>query len=73
MRDLDLFSRRIVGWQTGTRIDRQLVCHAFNYALACQDYPTGLTIHSDQGSQYRSRDFRAVLLTNKAIQSWTYN
>ncbi len=66
---LDLFSRRIVGWQTSTRIDRQLVCDAFNYALARQGYPTGLMIHSDQGSQYCSRDFRAVLLTNKAIQS----
>jgi transposase InsO family protein len=33
---LDLFSRRIVGWQTSHRIDRQLVCDAFNYAMARQ-------------------------------------
>jgi hypothetical protein len=29
-------SRRIVGWQTSHRIDRQLVCDAFNYAMARQ-------------------------------------
>ena len=66
---LDLFSRRIVGWQTSHRIDRQLVCDAFNYAMARQGYPTGVMVHSDQGSQYCSRDFRALLLTNDCIQS----
>ena len=66
---LDLFSRRIVGWQTSHRIDRQLVCDAFNYAMARQGYPTGVMVHSDQGSQHCSRDFRALLLTNNCIQS----
>lgn len=66
---LDLFSRRIVGWQTSTRIDRQLVCDAFNYASARQGYPTNAMVHSDQGSQYCSRDFRALLFTNNCIQS----
>lgn len=71
---LDLFSRRIVGWQTSTRIDRQLVCDAFNYALARQGYPKNLMVHSlakqcFSGSQYCSRDFRALLLTNYAVQS----
>ncbi|EEY91745.1 hypothetical protein HMPREF0026_02781 [Acinetobacter junii SH205] len=66
---LDLFSRRIVGWQTSHRIDRQLVCDAFHYAMARQGYPTGVMVHSDQGSQYCSRDFRTLLLTNNCIQS----
>ena len=71
---LDLFSRRIVGWQTSHRIDRQLVCDAFNYAMARQGYPTGVMVHSlakqcFSGSQYCSRDFRALLLTNNCIQS----
>lgn len=66
---LDLFSRRVVGWQTSHRIDRQLVCDTFNYAMARQGYPKGVLVHSDQGSQYCSRDFRTVLLTNDAIQS----
>lgn len=66
---LDLFSRRIVGWQTSHRIDRQLVCDTFNYAMDRQGYPTGVMVHSDQGSQYFSRDFRALLLTNDCTQS----
>lgn len=66
---LDLFSRRIVSWQISHRIDRQLVCDAFNYAMAHQDYPTDVMVHSDQSSQYCSRDFRALLLTNNYIQS----
>ena len=43
---LDLFSRRNVGWLTSTRIDRQLVCDAFNYALAHQGYPTNAMVHA---------------------------
>ncbi len=66
---LDLFSRRIVGWQTSHRIDRQLVCDAFNYAMARQGYPTGVMVHSDQSSQYCSCDFRTLLITNNCIQS----
>lgn len=54
---LDLFSRRILGWQTSHRIDRQLVCDTFNYVLTRQDYRTNVMVHSDQGSQYFSRDF----------------
>ncbi len=46
---LDLFSRRIVGWQTSHRIDLQLAYDAFNYAMANQGYPTGVMVHSDQG------------------------
>ncbi|BBF77788.1 mobile element protein [Acinetobacter ursingii] len=66
---LDLFSRRIVGWQISHRIDRQLVCDAFHYAMARQGYPMGVMVHSDQGSQYCSRDFRTLLLTNNCVQS----
>lgn len=67
MCDANLFSRDIVGWQTSHRIDRQLVCDAFNYAMARLGYPTGVMVYSDQGSQYFSRDFRALLLTNNCI------
>ncbi len=66
---LDLFSRRIVGWQTSHRIDRQLMCDAFNYAIARQGYPTGIMVHSDQGREYCSRDFRVLLLTNNCLPS----
>lgn len=66
---LALFSRRIVGWQTSHRIDRQLVCDTLSTAMARQGYPVGVMVHSDQGSQYCTRDFRVLLRTNQAIQS----
>lgn len=50
-------------------IKRQLVCDAFHYAMARQGYPMGVMVHSDQGSQYCSRDFRALLFTNNCVQS----
>ena len=58
---LDLYSRAIVGWATSDRIDAQLVCTAFHRAL-WQHRPTSSVIfHSDRGSQYTSRMFRALL------------
>ena len=70
---LGLFSCRIVGWQTSHRIDSQLVCDAFNYGMARQDYPTGIMVYSlakqcFASSQYCSRNFRALLLMNNWIQ-----
>jgi putative transposase len=58
---LDLCSRAIIGWATSERIDAQLVCTAFQRAL-WQYQPGGSVIfHSDRGSQYTSRMFRALL------------
>ncbi|SUA53134.1 Integrase core domain [Oligella urethralis] len=66
---LDLFSRRIVGWTTGSRIDRQLVNESLRMAMLQQGCPRDVLIHSDQGSQYCSADFRALTLTYGATQS----
>ncbi|SUA67718.1 Integrase core domain [Oligella urethralis] len=66
---LDLFSRRIVGWTTSSRIDRQLVNESLRMAMLQQGCPRDVLIHSDQGSQYCSADFRALTLTYGATQS----
>ncbi len=57
---LDLFSRRIVGWQTSHRIDRQLVCEAFNYAMARQGYPTGIMVHSLEKLSFVDTEVRCL-------------
>ena len=64
---IDLFSRKIVGWQTSSRMDRHLVCDALRDALNRRCPSSTLLIHSDQGSQYkigrascRERVFRIV-------------
>ncbi|WP_233597565.1 MULTISPECIES: IS3 family transposase [Corallococcus] len=56
---LDLFSRKVVGWAMGERIDRELVLSALDMALLGRPAPA--LHHSDRGSQYASEDYRRLL------------
>jgi len=58
---MDLFSRRIVGWAISERMNRQLVMQALERAVQKRQPPPGLIHHSDQGSQYASHDYQAML------------
>lgn len=58
---MDLFSRRIVGWAMGDRIDRHLPLRALHMAAQRRRPPKGLLHHSDQGSQYASDDYQKAL------------
>jgi transposase InsO family protein len=51
---LDVFSRRIVGWQIATHMRAQLVLDALEMAVALRDLDGRLVAHSDRGSQYTS-------------------
>jgi putative transposase len=66
---LDLSNRKIVGYQTATRIDAQLVIMALDNALKRYKPKSGLLFHSDRGVQYASSDFREVLTKASFIQS----
>ncbi|MBL0040036.1 MAG: IS3 family transposase [Xanthomonadales bacterium] len=57
---LDLYSRRIVGWATSTRIDSELIVWALSMA-AWRFKPEGTICHSDRGVQYASQAYQAVL------------
>ena len=60
--EMDLFSRRIVGWDAREHMERSLVLGALENAVAASTGPLrGLLHHSDQGSQYASHDFAAAL------------
>jgi transposase InsO family protein len=48
---IDLFNRRVVGWQVSTRIDQVLVNDALNSALLTRGKPSGVIVHTDRGSQ----------------------
>lgn len=63
----DLFSRRVVGWQTGTRFTTELVLTALRSALGQRRPATAvqaLLHHSDQGTQYTATAYLAVLETH---------
>lgn len=81
----DLFSNRIVGYAIDERMTAQLAVTALRTAVA-RRAPTGVVVvHSDRGSQFRARSFRAVLTAaglqgsmgrvasagdNAAMESW---
>lgn len=60
---MDLFSRKIVGWSTKPTISRELALDAVMMAVR-RRRPRGTLIHSDQGSQYGSDDWRRFCRTN---------
>jgi putative transposase len=57
----DLYSKRIVGWSMGERIDSRLVVDALEMAVARRLPGAGLVAHSDRGSQYASEHYQRLL------------
>ncbi|ALQ09670.1 transposase (plasmid) [Pseudoalteromonas sp. Bsw20308] len=66
---IDLYSRKVVGWSMGSRMKAQLVCDALTMAMWQRQPKTGLIIHSDQGVQYASHQYRKLLKSNDFIGS----
>jgi len=58
---MDLFSRLVVGWAMGEKIDAELVEGAFQMALLNRQPSVGLLHHSDRGCQYTSEAYRDQL------------
>jgi putative transposase len=58
---LDAWSRRVVGYAIGRRIDARLALAALRAAIAARRPPAGCIHHSDRGSQYAAEDYRAEL------------
>ena len=57
----DLFSNRIVGYSINERMTKRLAVNALRAAIARRQFISTVIVHSDRGSQFRSRDFVAVL------------
>lgn len=66
---LDLFTRKIVGWQVGNRMKADLVSAALEKAYEGQQPEKGLIHHSDRGSQYAASDYRKKLKEYHMIRS----
>jgi transposase InsO family protein len=58
---LDAFSRRCIGWALSREIDTQLALAALRMALRTRTIQPGLMHHSDQGVQYASYEYVALL------------
>ncbi|MCY0109949.1 IS3 family transposase [Pseudomonas monsensis] len=66
---MDLYARRVVGWALSNKPDADLVIKALDMAYEQRGKPQGLLFHSDQGSQYGSRQFRQRLWRYRMRQS----
>ena len=66
---VDLYSRRIVGWEARDRMKKALAITALNKAIAIRQPRPGLIQHSDRGSQYASDAYRKLLKAHQIIPS----
>ena len=65
----DRFTKRVVGWAVEERMTEELVIKAFAKAIKNGSVTSGTIIHTDQGSQYVSSNFRALLKATECRQS----
>jgi len=66
---IDLFSRKVVGWSMSDRMKTSLVNDAMQMAIWQRKPSKGLIWHTDRGSQYASKDHRALLKLHGIEQS----
>ena len=60
---MDVRTRQIMGYCLDHTMTKDLVCSALRTACALHCLAPGTLIHSDQGSQYRSRGFIDLITT----------
>lgn len=66
---LDVFSRKVVGFSIEDSMETRMVNEGLKMALKRRQIKDGLIIHSDQGIQYASREFRDLIGAFKVVQS----
>jgi putative transposase len=68
---IDLFSRKILGWQIASSTTAELVIEALKKAIIREHLPAGLIVHSDRGGQYVDAELRNLLKQHGFEQSMT--
>ena len=66
---VDLFSRLVVGWSMGSRIETDLVLDALLMALWRRRPDQAVMVHSDQGSQFTGHDWQDFLRDHNLVSS----
>ncbi|GFM92450.1 transposase [Pseudomonas cichorii] len=66
---LDLFSRQVVGWSMKSQMTSDLAIDALLMAVWRRKPKQEVMVHSDQGSQYSSSDWRSFLKANNLVAS----
>jgi putative transposase len=68
---IDVFSRRVIGWQLASHMRTDLVLDALRMSLGTREHGADfrLVAHSDRGSQYTSTDYTQVLDDHHVLAS----
>jgi Transposase and inactivated derivatives len=62
---MDLYTRDIIAYKIDFKMDNKLVIDTLNEAITKQKDVTGVIIHSDQGFQYTSYEYKAICEANE--------
>jgi Integrase core domain len=65
----DQFSRQVVSWSMGSRIDTSLVLDALVMALWRRQPRDAVTVHSDQGCPFTGHEWQTVLRDHNLVSS----
>ncbi|WP_184830570.1 IS3 family transposase [Allocatelliglobosispora scoriae] len=65
----DVWSNRIVGYSIDSRMKSRLAVNALNNAVARRNGVAGCVLHTDRGSQFRSRKFVGALHRHRMLGS----
>jgi putative transposase len=65
----DAWSNRIVGYSIDSRMKSRLAVAALNNAVARRGEVAGCVVHTDRGSQFRSRKFVRALAHHRMVGS----
>ncbi len=68
---LDWFSRRLVGWAMDEHMPHELTQEALEMAILQRRPPVELLHHADQGSQYTSDEYQALLAQHHLLASFS--
>jgi transposase InsO family protein len=66
---IDRYSRKVIGWALDRSLTARVAVTALQQAIAKRQPPSGVVHHSDQGTQYASAEYAAVLQASQMVPS----
>lgn len=69
---MDLYTRNIIAYKISYKMDNKLVMDTLNEAIKKQKDVHGVILHSDQGFQYTSNEYKAICEANGIIISMSH-
>lgn len=68
---IDLYSRKCIAWKVSDKIDAKLACDTLQIAINTRKITEPILFHSDQGSQFKSQEFRKLLDEHHLMPSYS--